>query len=192
MLNTIIARHFNTQAPRFGCRLLDLGAGHPDSVARPFVIAGWDAVLVEAAAEPFTRLMQSCLGLNRTRLVNAFVVGATSAFGISRLVTFKQSMPLLPAGAGSVPFPTMVPALRVGDLTEMFPGPYDLINIHVGHETYGIFCDLVEQSRASCLVVHRVAEQHDEQVCALAGMHGYTEVAKGGDLPDAATHVFTR
>ncbi len=191
----IIADFFTAHPPKYGKRLLDVGAwdGVHLSNSRALVEAQWAAVLVEAAAGPFVRLMDACRGFNNTRLVQAFIVGSATPVSMSRLVTMQHTQDAVSTADPTVHaawkdaikdyFPIMVPVVRVTELLDAFGGPFDLITLDTEGETFAIFCDILAMTEASCIVVEHAAGgvTYAEQMRGLAAAHGYTEIGFNGE-----------
>lgn len=193
--NELIAQHFAAHPPVHGNRVLDIGAwdGVNLSNSRPQVEAGWQAVLVEGAAGPFTALMNACRGFNATRLVQAFIIGDMTPMPPSRLICMHHTYDAVSTadpvvyeawrGAVKDYFPIVVPVIRVKELLSMFPGPYDLITLDTEGETYSIFLDVIELTECSCLVVEHAAGgvSYLNVMRAAAIAKGYREIGVNGE-----------
>ncbi len=191
----IVSNWFSAHPPKYGKRLADIGAwdGVHLSNSRALVEQGWDAVLVEAAAGPFTRLMDNCRGRNRVRLVQALIIGERTAMHHSRLSVLQHTNDAVSTTDPEVHstwktvikdyFPIMVPALRVSELLEAFPGPYDFITLDTEGETFSIFCDLIENVEMSCLCVEHAAggRSYCDEMRSLALAKGYQEIGCNGE-----------
>ncbi len=188
----IILRYFSQHPPKNGMRLMDIGAwdGVALSNSRALVERGWHSVLVEAAAGPATRLMKNCRGFNRTRVVQALVVGGADN---PRLVTFQHTDDAISTTSPEVHaawkhtvkdyFPIIVPTVPVEELLKLFGGPFDFITIDTEGETFSIFSDIINLTEISLLVVeHSVAGISTlSEMRSLAFARGFKEIAANGE-----------
>lgn len=166
--HSIITKWFEDHPPKFGNRLLDIGAydGIYQSNSRALVLNGWNAVLVEPAAAAMVLLMGNCRGFNNVRLVNAYVCGPLSFQAHPSNLTVLQHTALAQSTTNKNTFdawksrtndyfPIMVPMLKISELLNAYPGPYDFVTIDTsGSEDLSILTGLLS-TEFSCLVIDR-------------------------------------
>lgn len=186
----VLQRYFTAHPPQFGRRLMDLGAwdGIGLSSTHALVKQGWHAVLIEPSAPACTHLMLESKGRNGVRVVNAFVVGASSVVHPSRLTVLQCTAdawsttdPLVYAAhkPSTVYFPCMVPVLQLSELLLAFPGPFDLVVLGTHGESLDLFSDLIERTNVSVIVVDHSPGGNRQlpTLRALAKLKGFVEIS---------------
>lgn len=186
----VLQRYFAAHPPQFGRRLVDFGAwdGIGLSSTHALVKQGWNAALVEPSPQSCANLIDNSRGQRAVRVVNAFVVGASSIIHPSRLTVLQSTGdacsttdPLVYTAHKSVTkyFPCMVPVLRLSEFLLAFPGPFDLVVLGTHGESCDLFSDLIEHVNVSVIVVDHSPGGHRQlpTLRALAKLKGYLEIS---------------
>lgn len=191
----ILAKYFTEHPPKHGNRLLDVGAWDGKNLSNtwPYVVAGWQAALIEAAAGPFAELIRNCQPYPNAKLVNAFVIGkSTPRTEIGLAVMYHTHDAVSTADSRVYNAwksqvrdyrPIMVAQVPMENILKVFPGPYDLISIDTEGETLSIFKDIIEGVESSVIVVeHSVGGVCSlDEMRAMATAAGYTELSVNGE-----------
>lgn len=194
---------FEKNPPKYGRTVLDIGAwtGVELSNSRALVERGWSAVLVEAAAGPFTRLIENCRAYrDNVRLVQAFVNGGANA-GLVEMQHTQDAVSTNDPVIYSVwsqavkdYFPITVPTVPLAALLARFPGPYDLLTLDTEGATLDIFRAYLEleshlAEKTTCIIVEHASAgvSHAADMARLGGSAGYTLADANGE-----NLIFTR
>lgn len=189
----IVARWFAENPPKYGNRLVDIGAwtGVELSNSRALIEAGWRGLLVEAAAGPFVRLIENCRSVrDRVALLQAFVTGGTEY----KLQNFQHTQDAVSTSDKAIHqawsqaisdyFEIVVPVVPLAEILRVWPGPYDFATIDTEGETLSIFTAFLElEPTTSCIVVEHASAgvSHLQEMLAMSIAKGYEVIAVNGE-----------